>query len=77
MTYGFYSVPTEEDKSGYYNYNGSDLDSRSLLSAAGLTYHELVPGHHFQIAPQFENEELPAFRRHGYFAGYGEGWGEF
>ena len=77
MTYGFFSVPTEREPTGYYNFNGSELRSRSLLSGAALTYHELVPGHHFQIALQRENEELPTFRRFGYFAGYGEGWGEY
>ena len=77
LTYGFYDVPTEADPKGYYNYNGSRLSERSLLSGAALAYHELVPGHHYQIAIAQENEDLPDFRRYGYYSGYGEGWGEY
>lgn len=77
LTYGFYDVPTDDDPTGYYNYNGSRLSERSLLSGAALTYHELIPGHHYQIALARENTDLPAFRRNGYYSGYGEGWGEY
>lgn len=77
LTYGFYNGPSESDPTGYYNYNGSKLSERSLLSGAGLAYHELVPGHHFQINLARENDELPEFRKSAYFSGYGEGWGEY
>jgi len=77
LTYGFYNGPSESDPNGYYNYNGSKLSERSLLSGAGLAYHELVPGHHFQINLARENDELPEFRKSAYFSGYGEGWGEY
>lgn len=77
LTYGFYNGPSETDAKGYYNYNGSKLSERSLLSGAGLTYHELVPGHHFQINLARENDQLPEFRKNAYFSGYGEGWGEY
>jgi uncharacterized protein (DUF885 family) len=42
-----------------------------------ISFHELIPGHHFQILLQRENQALPAFRRSLYYAGYGEGWGEY
>lgn len=77
LTYGFYNPPTDSDPNGYYNYNGSKLSERSLLSGVGLAYHELVPGHHFQINLARENDELPEFRKNAYFSGYGEGWGEY
>lgn len=36
--------------------------------------HEAIPGHHFQIAIQQENKEIPAFRRQPTFSAYFEGW---
>ncbi len=77
MTYGYYQSPTATDRRGYYYYNGSSLADRSLLNAAALIYHELVPGHHFQRALQHENAELPSFRREAGWTAYTEGWGEY
>lgn len=77
MTYGFYQAPTASDPRGYYFYNGSRLKDRSLLNAAALVYHELVPGHHFQMSLQLENGELPSFRRESRWTAYTEGWGEY
>jgi uncharacterized protein (DUF885 family) len=42
-----------------------------------LVYHEVVPGHHFQIALQLENTNLPAFRQQymfGVLSAFAEGW---
>jgi len=77
MTYGYYQSPTATDRRGYYYYNGSSLADRSLLNAAALIYHELVPGHHFQRALQHENTDLPKFRREAGWTAYTEGWGEY
>jgi uncharacterized protein (DUF885 family) len=77
MTYGYYNWATGRDSVGYYNFNGSDLDQRSMLQIGAIAYHELVPGHHFQINLARENQALPAFRRTTTHAGYTEGWGEY
>ena len=77
MTYGYYDGPKPTDPKGYYYYNASNLGSRSLLNAAPLIYHELVPGHHFQIALQRENASLPPFRQEAAQTAYTEGWGEY
>ena len=47
------------------------------FSLRTLVYHETVPGHHFQIALEMENEEVPRFRRIralGGISAFSEGW---
>ncbi len=39
-----------------------------------LFLHEALPGHHYQIALQQENERLPRFARFLWYGAYGEGW---
>ena len=77
MTFGYYQMPTVQDNKGYYMYNGSKLNERSLLMAEALIYHELVPGHHFHIASQLENEEIPEFRKYFLPNAFNEGWAEY
>ncbi|TWS20505.1 DUF885 domain-containing protein [Tsukamurella asaccharolytica] len=78
LTFGFYEWPTATDPVGRYRYNGSELDKRSLLSAAALIFHELAPGHHFHIARQLENPDLPELRRDpSALWAFAEGWAEY
>ena len=77
MTYGYYQSPLPGAPRGEYLFNGSKLDQRSLIGAASLIYHELVPGHHFQIALQHENEDLPAWQRQPAHTAFVEGWAEY
>ncbi|HEX7123304.1 MAG TPA: DUF885 domain-containing protein, partial [Gemmatimonadaceae bacterium] len=41
---------------------------------AGLVYRDLLPGRHVQASWQRQNEQLPAFRRAGDYAGFADGW---
>ena len=77
MTFGYYQQPTTSEATGRYLYNGSKLPERNLLFAPALMAHELVPGHHFQIARQLENESIPLLRRKRYHTAFVEGWGEY
>ncbi|HET9229022.1 MAG TPA: DUF885 domain-containing protein [Thermoanaerobaculia bacterium] len=77
MTFGFYQQPMPADPAGSYLFNGSKLDQRPLAGAAALIYHELLPGHHFQIALQLENESLSPLRQNLYHTAFVEGWAEY
>lgn len=42
-----------------------------------LFLHEAIPGHHYQVSLQQENQNLPKFMRFGWFGAYGEGWAHY
>lgn len=71
-----YYNPSPEDGSrpGYYYINTYAPKERLRFTLEALTYHESIPGHHFQIALDQENKTLPRFRRYGTFTAYVEGW---
>jgi uncharacterized protein (DUF885 family) len=77
MTYGYYQVPTAGEPKGLYLFNAFKPEQRSVLMAEATIYHELVPGHHFQIALQAENDGLVPYRRSMFFTAFTEGWGEY
>ncbi len=52
-------------------------DRMTRFALRSLVYHETVPGHHFQIALNVEDTDLPRFRQIRAFGGnsaYSEGW---
>jgi uncharacterized protein (DUF885 family) len=77
QTYGFYQPPSPSSPVGIYFYNASNLETRSLFSVANIAYHELVPGHHFQISLAQENRDLPPLRRDFGAVAFTEGWAEY
>lgn len=80
QTFGYYQLPSLSEPRGLYRFNGSHLESRSLVTSASLIFHELVPGHHFQLATQRENEALPQLRRSlrsASLSAFIEGWAEY
>ena len=75
----YYYPPTVDgSRPGIFFVNTFDLPTRLYSRLATTTYHEAVPGHHFQIALEIEHPGLPDFRRLGsrlVGSAYAEGWG--
>ncbi|MGD0121964.1 MAG: DUF885 domain-containing protein [Candidatus Limnocylindrales bacterium] len=74
----YFPPAVDGSRPGVFYVNTYDLPSRSYVGLASTSFHEAVPGHHFQIALQNEHPSLDAFRRMGSrMAGmaYVEGWG--
>ena len=73
---GQYQAGTVDgSRPGIFYANAYDIKSRPVWAMESLFLHEAIPGHHFQISLQRENEKLPEFRRFGRFTAYSEGWG--
>ena len=75
---GHYIQPTPDgSRPGVFYMTTTDLPSRLFTRYATITYHETIPGHHFQLATESERESLSPFRRLGarYACGaFVEGW---
>ena len=74
----YYPPAPDGSRPGIYYANGYDLPSRKYTKLATTTFHEAVPGHHFQITLEMENPNLITFRRLGarmVGGAYVEGWG--
>lgn len=73
---GSYQAGTPDgSRPGIFYANAYDIKARGKWAMESLFLHEAIPGHHFQIMIQRENEALPGFRRFGGFTAYSEGWG--
>ena len=51
------------------------IDTYNATDRNLYAYHEGLPGHHLQISIAQELDSLPAFRKHGGYTAYVEGWG--
>jgi uncharacterized protein (DUF885 family) len=69
-------VPATPDGSrpGKVYVNTGDFKHRTMLNVEATAYHEGVPGHHLQTSIAQELPSLAAFRQHGWYTAYGEGW---
>jgi uncharacterized protein (DUF885 family) len=62
-------------RAGVFYANTFDLKSRPRYMMQSIFLHEALPGHHMQIALQYELPNMPRFRRFGGDTAYVEGWG--
>jgi len=71
----FYNRPSEDgSRPGIYYANLANMTSVQKYVFTAITYHESVPGHHFQIALAQELEGLPSFRKYSGYGAFTEGW---
>ncbi len=73
---GAYYQPPAMDGSrpGTFYANLYDIKATPRYGMRTLAYHEGVPGHHFQLAIQQQQDDLPFFRRVIPAVAYSEGW---
>ncbi|MFK7957668.1 MAG: DUF885 family protein [Lysobacterales bacterium] len=71
----FYNRPSQDGtRPGVYYANLADMTGVQKYVFQAITYHEGVPGHHFQLAQAQEMEGIPQFRKFGGQVAYIEGW---
>lgn len=51
-----------------------DVKNYNVFTDEALFLHEAIPGHHFQISLQQENQALPNFRKNLFYSAFAEGW---
>ena len=72
---GYYTGPSlDGERPGIYWINLKDTADWPRYTLKTLTYHEAVPGHHFQIALQQAVSDMPTLRNMLYYSEFGEGW---
>ena len=73
---GYYQSPSlDGSRPGVFYANLYDIKQTPKFGMRTLTFHEAVPGHHFQIALNLENEDLTLYRKLGYrTSAFTEGW---
>jgi uncharacterized protein (DUF885 family) len=71
----YYNAPAMDgSRPGIFFVSAWDVKLHPKPGMRTLTYHEAVPGHHFQIAIAQELKGVPLFRRFIPFTAYIEGW---
>lgn len=71
----YYQRPAMDgSRPGVFYANLYDIKATPRYSMRTLAYHEGIPGHHFQLAIQQQQEDLPFFRRMIPAVAYSEGW---
>jgi uncharacterized protein (DUF885 family) len=71
-----YRSPTEMLPYGRFIVNATDIKRNPSFGVTTLSLHEAIPGHHFQLALQFEmKDSLTEYQRKMYFStAFVEGW---
>ena len=71
----YWSAAPDGSRPGIFYVNAAGISENSPRGASeALFLHEALPGHHFQISLQREQESLPRFQRFGGYTAFVEGW---
>lgn len=72
---GEYHPPSEDgSRPGIYYINTYEPTKRSRIDQEAILFHELIPGHHFQVSLDQENPEKHRLGKYLGNAGFAEGW---
>ena len=70
----YHSASPDGSRPGIFYVNAAGINTSPRRPSEALFLHEAMPGHHFQISLQREQEELSRFRRFGGYTAFIEGW---
>jgi uncharacterized protein (DUF885 family) len=71
----YYESPAlDGSRPGTFRANLRDMSETPMWGMKTLSYHEGIPGHHFQIAMAQGLEGLPFIRQQPIYSAYAEGW---
>ncbi|MEI6485141.1 MAG: DUF885 family protein [Sphingomonadales bacterium] len=72
----YYQAGTVDgSRNGTFFINLTDSFDRPKFGLPTVTFHEGVPGHHFQVMLALESPDVPPIRRRAGYSAYTEGWG--
>lgn len=71
----YYQAGTVDgSRNGTFFINLTDSFDRPKFGLPTVTFHEGVPGHHFQVMLALESPDVPPIRRRAGYSAYTEGW---
>jgi uncharacterized protein (DUF885 family) len=70
----YVSGTTDGKRPGRWRINAGDPTGQPRASLEGTAFHEVIPGHHLQIALAQERSDAHPLTRYSFFSGFGEGW---
>lgn len=72
---GEYHPPSDDGtRPGIFYINTYEAHKKSRIDQEATLFHELIPGHHFQVALALEDKSHHSLDKYLWNAGFGEGW---
>jgi uncharacterized protein (DUF885 family) len=72
---GEYHPPSDDgERPGIFYINTYEPEKKTRIDQEATLFHELIPGHHFQVALAIEDKSHHSLNKYLWNAGYGEGW---